>query len=77
MRSLEFGTPGDLHGIQCGVATLYIARLAEIGIEEELFAILFKASKDIRDKYVLSRLVWDLGIEDLMQMAGNNSLIIV
>ncbi|MBQ7247286.1 MAG: sn-glycerol-1-phosphate dehydrogenase [Lachnospiraceae bacterium] len=164
MRSLEFGTPGDLHGIQCGVATLYIARLyerlreirpdreralaharafdagkwndelrgllggaaepmialekeegkydiaghakrleriiarwddimaviseeippskqiedillsvgaparlAEIGIEEELFSILFKASKDIRDKYVLSRLVWDLGIEELMQ----------
>ena len=35
---------------------------SEIGIDNELIPMTFKASKDIRDKYVLSRLAWDLGI---------------
>ena len=161
MRSLEFGTPEDFHGIQCGIMTLYMARiyeqvakaapdraralafvrsfdkerwnavlrellgrsaepmielekregkydlskhearletilekwdeivsvikeemaspetveeildtidapksLHEIGIDDSMEKILFEASKDIRDKYVLSRLVWDLGLID-------------
>jgi len=34
----------------------------EIGQKSELLSITFKATKDIRDKYVLSRLAWDLGI---------------
>lgn len=29
MRSLEFGTPHDLHGIQCGIATLHVLRMYE------------------------------------------------
>ncbi len=33
----------------------------EIGIDCDLFTT-FKATKDIRDKYVLSRLLWDLGV---------------
>ena len=36
--------------------------MAEIGIDEKLLPMTFKSSKDIRDKYVLSRLAWDLGI---------------
>ena len=36
--------------------------LAEIGIDESLLPTVFCATKDIRDKYVLSRLAWDLGI---------------
>lgn len=36
--------------------------LREIGVEEALLPIFFMATKDIRDKYVLSRLAWDLGI---------------
>lgn len=36
----------------------------EIGQKRELVSITFKATKDIRDKYVLSRLAWDLGIID-------------
>lgn len=36
----------------------------EIGIDKEILPMTFKASKDIRDKYVLSRLCWDLGIID-------------
>jgi glycerol-1-phosphate dehydrogenase [NAD(P)+] len=35
---------------------------AEMGIEEEIVPMTFLATKDIRDKYVLSRLCWDLGI---------------
>ena len=40
--------------------------LAEIGVQEELLPMIFRATKDIRDKYVLSRLLWDLGILDEM-----------
>ena len=36
--------------------------LREIGVEESLLPIFFMSTKDIRDKYVLSRLAWDLGI---------------
>lgn len=36
--------------------------LGEIGIDEALLPVVFRATKDIRDKYVLSRLAWDLGI---------------
>lgn len=35
-----------------------------IGIDSKILPITFKATKDIRDKYVLSRLCWDLGIID-------------
>lgn len=38
--------------------------LEEIGISSQLLPMIFKATKDIRDKYVLSRLVWDLGVID-------------
>jgi glycerol-1-phosphate dehydrogenase [NAD(P)+] len=42
--------------------------LTELGIPEEQFAMVFKSTKDIRDKYVLSRLLWDLGIlEELLE----------
>lgn len=36
--------------------------LSQIGVDEALLPDIFKATKDIRDKYVLSRLCWDLGI---------------
>ena len=36
----------------------------EIGIEEEILPLTFKSAKDIRDKYVLPRLCWDLGVID-------------
>ena len=38
----------------------------EIGLDEKILPLTFKATKDIRDKYVLSRLAWDLGIIDEM-----------
>ena len=38
--------------------------LEDIGIDCDL-SLTLKATKDIRDKYVLSRLLWDLGIENL------------
>ncbi len=41
--------------------------LEDIGISGSELPVIFKATKDIRDKYVLSRLAWDLGIiEDLL-----------
>ena len=36
--------------------------LEDIGLDSSILPMTFKASKDIRDKYVLSRLAWDLGI---------------
>ena len=41
--------------------------MKEIGMDEKILSMTFKATKDIRDKYVLSRLAWDLGvIEDFI-----------
>lgn len=36
----------------------------EIGIDRSILPMTFKSAKDIRDKYVLPRLMWDLGILD-------------
>lgn len=36
----------------------------EIGIDENIIPMTFEAAKDVRDKYVLPRLAWDLGIMD-------------
>ncbi len=36
----------------------------DIGTDKALLPEIFRASKDIRDKYVLSRLLWDLGLID-------------
>ena len=44
----------DQVGISCDLAT--------IGVDAECARMTFRATKDIRDKYVLSRLAWDLGI---------------
>jgi glycerol-1-phosphate dehydrogenase [NAD(P)+] len=38
--------------------------LPQIGIPEEELPMIFRCTKDIRDKYVLSRLAWDLGIAE-------------
>lgn len=40
--------------------------LAQIGVDQGLRPMLFRCTKDIRDKYVLSRLFWDLGVLDEM-----------
>ena len=40
--------------------------LSDIGLDDSILPMSFKATKDIRDKYVLSRLAWDLGIIDGM-----------
>ncbi len=45
---------------QLGIPTT----MKEIGLDETILPMTFKATKDIRDKYVLSRLAWDLGILD-------------
>ena len=42
--------------------------LDDIGVDAPL-SMIFRATKDIRDKYVLSRLLWDLGI--LEEFSGN------
>lgn len=34
----------------------------EIGIDQDILPLTFQATKDIRDKYILSRLYWDLGL---------------
>ena len=36
----------------------------DIGIDGELMPMFLRATADIRDKYVLSRLAWDIGVED-------------
>lgn len=41
---------------------------AELGQDETLLPVIFAASKDLRDKYVVSRLCWDLGLLDEMKL---------
>ena len=36
--------------------------VTDIGLEEAILPMTFLATKDIRDKYILSRLAWDLGV---------------
>lgn len=38
--------------------------LSQLGTEDEELPVIFQATKDIRNKYVLSHLVWDLGVID-------------
>ena len=42
--------------------------LNTLGVDRECARTTFKATKDIRDKYVLSRLAWDLGILEELQI---------
>ena len=37
----------------------------EIGVGSDIYETTFLATKDIRDKYIISRLCWDLGIDIL------------
>ncbi len=47
--------------------------MEDIGLDAELLPMTFQATKDIRDKYVLSRLAWDLGIlEELTPVSKRN-----
>ncbi len=46
--------------------------LGDIGQKEEMLPTVLRCTKDIRDKYVLSRLAWDLGIED--ELFGEETL---
>lgn len=40
---------------------------SELGIDESLMPLIFKATKDVCNKYVLSHLAWDIGVlEELM-----------
>ena len=56
----ELPTTGELCKL---VDAVGISRdLATIGVDRTLAQQTFRATKDIRDKYVLSRLAWDLGI---------------
>lgn len=44
------------------------ADLSSLGMDPTCLAMTFRATKDIRDKYILSRLAWDLGVlEELCQ----------
>ncbi len=58
----ELPTYQQLAGI---LDTIGISKdLQSVGIDRKTAAMTFKATKDIRDKYVLSRLAWDMGILD-------------
>ena len=43
--------------------------IEEIGIDKAILPMTFEVTKDIRDKYVLSRLCHDLGIMNVAQSA--------
>lgn len=43
----------------------------EFGLSDEAWNEAFLMAKDIRDKYVLGRLLWDLGSEDMHRLGAN------
>ncbi len=57
----EIPTVGELEALYEKVGLP--ATLTDIGEDGHLLPTVLRCTKDIRDKYVLSRLVWDLGIE--------------
>lgn len=63
----ELPTSAEIEGI---LQTIGIsANLRDLGVDSNTAKLTFQATKDIRDKYVLSRLAWDLGVMDeLCQM---------
>lgn len=53
-----------MQGKLCGCGKIHDHSIRlEIGVDEALLPMIFGATKDIRDKYVLSRLAWDLGMD--------------
>ena len=55
----EIPTAAEIEGILKSIDAPM--SLSEIGVDEDLLPTIFAATKDIRDKYILSRLLWDLG----------------
>ncbi len=60
----ELPTVAELDGILDAIQAP--KTLPEIGIDSALTPMLVRCTKDIRDKYVLSRLLWDLGVLEEM-----------
>ncbi len=56
----------DIEDLLCDINAPKSAK--EMGIDESNLKSVFLATKDIRDKYVLSRLCWDLGIIDQIKI---------
>lgn len=50
---------------------------SDIGIDDTLIPLTFEATRDIRDKYVLSRIFWDLGITNTFVKTTNEKKISV
>lgn len=60
----------ELPSVETASRLLKVLRISEqpaaLGSDREGMCLTFQATKDIRDKYVLSRLAWDLGLMDEM-----------
>ncbi len=70
MRALEFGTPADLHGIQCGIGTLEVLRA---------YALLCKVTPDSEKalSYAASfdRAVWENNLRTLLGHGGEAMIV--
>ncbi len=58
----EVPSPGMIEALLISIGCP--TRPCELGIDESLLSVMLHATKDIRDKYVLSRLAFDLGVID-------------
>lgn len=66
MRILEEELPSPAQ-LQTLLETIGLPTDAQtLGVDREALQLTFRATKDIRDKYVLSRLAWDLGVLDTL-----------
>lgn len=64
----EIPSSDEIEGILMAIGAP--RNLEEIGLSSAIIPETFSASRDIRDKYVLSRLAWDLGVMDELLEKG-------
>ena len=65
MRSLAFGTPADLHGIQCGIGTLYTLRGYEI-LFDKLAGRAPDTEKALEAAKFFDRDVWNARLREIV-----------
>ena len=65
MKSIVREELPTVHELQQLMEKLQLpTKLSQLGTDEDKLPLIFAATKDIRDKYVLSHLAWDLGVID-------------
>ena len=64
LAAVKYAVDGEIEALLDKIGAPKTA--SDIGLSEDIIPLTFRATKDIRDKYVLSRLAFDLGVEEIL-----------